>query len=247
MTEKKRDKNKGENKNSSGNSQVGNSGKLRVLIRILAVLIVIVIVVFYVIYFRFAHAAKELAYETADMYAFGTGKDMAEYIAPGYIKQYEEKSKVLSISDIQDIYITKFRTYVNDKIGDIDKIECKITDIKAVSNVEDLKQTFADNGVKGVSQYRSVDAEWIVTGKAGEVITLQVQEFVLKCDDGWYVDYVLLPAAVDSGSESGADDTDTSSESGVGDPDCTEGELEDESGNADETVTETITEDGNMG
>lgn len=147
---------------------------------------------------------------------------MAEYIAPGYIKQYEEKSKVLSISDIQDIYITKFRTYVNDKIGDIDKIECKITDIKAVSNVEDLKQTFADNGVKGVSQYRSVDAEWIVTGKAGEVITLQVQEFVLKCDDGWYVDYVLLPAAVDRGSESGADDTDTSSESGVGDPDCTE-------------------------
>ena len=90
-------------------------------------------------------------------------------------------------------------------------------------------------------------AEWIVTGKAGEVITLQVQEFVLKCDDGWYVDYVLLPAAVDSGSESGADDTDTSSESGVGDLDCTEGELEDESGNADETVTETITEDGNMG
>ena len=104
MTEKKSDKNKGESKNSSGNSRAGNSGKLRVLIRILAVLIVIVIAVFYVIYFRFAHAAKKLAYETADMYAFGTGKDMAEYIAPGYIKQYEEKSKVLSISDIQDIY-----------------------------------------------------------------------------------------------------------------------------------------------
>lgn len=262
MADKKQDKDNSENKgnkDSKEKSGAGSSRALRILIKILAVLIVLVIVAFYVIYYRFAHAAKKLAYETANMYAFGSGKDMAEYIAPGYIKQYEDKSKVLSISDIQDIYITKFRTYVNDKIGDIDKIECKITDIKAVSNVEDLKQTFADNGVSGVSQYRSVDADWIVTGKDGDEITLQVQEFVLKCDDGWYVDYVLLPADVDSVSTPGTSDDDSDGTEATGSDDAAGAETGTESDDADEAKTETgsdntagaetetVTEDGNIG
>lgn len=264
MAEKKQDKDNRENKGSKDGKEKSGAGSgrtLRILIKVLAVLIVLVIVVFYAIYYRFAHVAKKLAYETANMYAFGSGKDMAEYIAPGYIKQYEDKSKVLSISDIQDIYITKFRTYVNDKIGDIDKIECKITDIKAVSNVEDLKQTFADNGVNGVTQYRSVDADWIVIGKNGDEITLQVQEFVLKCDDGWYVDCVLLPADVDSGSADGAgaetesDDADgAEAETGSDDADGAEAETESDDADgagteteSDDAETETVTEDGNIG
>ena len=121
---------------------------------------------------------------------------MADHVAPGYIEKYESKSKVLSVSDIQDIYIGKFRTYVDEKIGEIDKIECKITDIQAVSNVEDLQQAFEDNGVKGVSQYRTVDADWIVTNKNGDEVTIHIQEAVLKCDAGWFVDYVLLPEEI---------------------------------------------------
>lgn len=85
---------------------------------------------------------------------------MADMIAPGYVKKFEDSSKVLSVSDIQDIYINKFRAYTDEQVGDIDTIECKVTDIQAVSNIEDVQQQFADNGVKGVSQYRSVEADW---------------------------------------------------------------------------------------
>ena len=121
---------------------------------------------------------------------------MADKIAPGYIEKYESNSKVLSVSDIQGIYIDKFRAYVDQEIGEIDKIECKITGIQAVSNIGDLQQAFEDNGVKGVSQYRTVDADWIVTNENGDEVTVHIQEAVLKCDDGWFVDYVLLPEKI---------------------------------------------------
>ncbi len=91
----------------------------------LAVAIVVTFTVFYVIYYRFSYQADKLTKETARIYAFGDGSEMADHIAPGYIEKYESKSKVLSVSDIQDIYIGKFRTYVDEKIGEIDKIECK--------------------------------------------------------------------------------------------------------------------------
>ena len=109
---------------------------------------------------------------------------------------YECKSKVLSVSDIQDIYIDKFRAYVDEKIGEIDKIECRITDMQAVSNVEDLQQAFEDKGVRKVSQYRTVDADWIVTNENGDEVSIHIQEAVLKCDAGWFVDYVLLPEEI---------------------------------------------------
>ena len=70
--------------------------------------------------------------------------------------------------------------------------------IRDRSNIEDVQQQFADNGVKGVSQYRSVEADWIVTGKDGGEVTIHVQECMLKCDDGWYVDYVRMPDEIDS-------------------------------------------------
>lgn len=166
---------------------------LKKLIVVLAVAIVVTFTVFYVIYYRFSYQADKLTKETARIYAFGDGSEMADHIAPGYIEKYESKSKVLSVSDIQDIYIGKFRTYVDEKIGEIDKIECKVTDMQAVSNVEDLQQAFEDNGVRKVSQYRTVDADWIVTNENGDEVTIHIQEAILKCDDGWFVDYVLLP------------------------------------------------------
>lgn len=166
---------------------------LKKLIVVLAVAIVVTFTVFYVIYYRFSYQADKLTKETARIYAFGDGSEMADHIAPGYIEKYESKSKVLSVSDIQDIYIGKFRTYVDEKIGEIDKIECKVTDMQAVSNVEDLQQAFEDNGVSKVSQYRTVDADWIVTNENGDEVTIHIQEAILKCDDGWFVDYVLLP------------------------------------------------------
>ena len=158
----------------------------------------VVFAVFYVIYYRFSYQADKLAKETARIYAFGDGGEMADMIAPGYVKKFEDSSKVLSVSDIQDIYINKFRAYTDEQVGDIDTIECKVTDIQAVSNIEDVQQQFADNGVKGVSQYRSVEADWIVTGKDGGEVTVHVQECMLKCDDGWYVDYVRMPDEIDS-------------------------------------------------
>ena len=141
---------------------------------------------------------------------------MADHIAPGYIEKYESKSKVLSVSDIQDIYIGKFRTYVDEKIGEIDKIECKVTDMQAVSNVEDLQQAFEDNGVRKVSQYRTVDADWIVTNENGDEVTIHIQEAILKCDDGWFVDYVLLPDEISGiGSPEAVGEEQTSESDGV--------------------------------
>lgn len=185
--------NMSDNRKGSENTENRSSEFLKKLIVILAVAIVVTCTVFFVIYYRFSYQADKLTKETARIYAFGDGEEMAGNIAPGYIEKYESKSKVLSVSDIQDIYIDKFRTYMSDKVGDIKQIECKVTDIQAVSNVEDLQQEFEDNGVKNVSQYRTVDADWIVTGKDGDDMTIHVREAVLKCDDGWFVDYVMLP------------------------------------------------------
>ena len=159
----------GQSKERNSNEK---SGFLKKLIIVLAVAIVVVFAVFYVIYYRFSYQADKLAKETARIYAFGDGGEMADMIAPGYVKKFEDSSKVLSVSDIQDIYINKFRAYT--------------------------EQQFADNGVKGVSQYRSVEADWIVTGKDGGEVTVHVQECMLKCDDGWYVDYVRMPDEIDS-------------------------------------------------
>lgn len=159
----------------------------------------VAVIVFYTIYFRFAHYGKKLTYEASRIYAFGTGQDMKELIPPGYVKKYEESSKVLGIDDIQDIYIGKFRDFVWDKVGDIDNVDCHIKDIQAVSNVEIIATKFAENGVLDVTQYRQVDADWIITGKNDEKITVQVQVYVLKCNDGWYVDYVQLPNEITSG------------------------------------------------
>lgn len=184
------------NEDAAGKSMDKRNGFLKKLIIILAVAIVVTFTVFYVIYYRFSYQADKLTKETARIYAFGDGEEMADKIAPGYVEKYESNSKVLSVSDIQGIYIDKFRAYVDQKIGDIDKIECKITGIQAVSNIGDLQQAFEENGVKGVSQYRSVDADWIVTDKDGNEVTVHIQEFVLKCDDGWYVDYVLFPEEI---------------------------------------------------
>ena len=184
------------NEDAAGKSMDKRNGFLKKLIIILAVAIVVTFTVFYVIYYRFSYQADKLTKETARIYAFGDGEEMSDMIAPGYVEKYESNSKVLSVSDIQGIYIDKFRAYVDQKIGEIDKIECKITGIQAVSNIGDLQQAFEENGVKGVSQYRSVDADWIVTDKDGNEVTVHIQEFVLKCDDGWYVDYVLFPEEI---------------------------------------------------
>ena len=189
---------------------------LKKLIVVLAVAIVVTLTVFYVIYYRFSYQADKLTKETARIYAFGDGSEMADHIAPGYIEKYESKSKVLSVSDIQDIYIDKFRTYVDEKIGEIDKIECKVTDMQAVSNVEDLQQAFEDNGVRKVSQYRTVDADWIVTNEKGDEVTIHIQEAILKCDDGWFVDYVLLPDEISGiGSPEAVGEEQTSESDGV--------------------------------
>lgn len=189
---------------------------LKKLIVVLAVAIVVTFTVFYVIYYRFSYQADKLTKETARIYAFGDGSEMADHIAPGYIEKYESKSKVLSVSDIQDIYIGKFRTYVDEKIGEIDKIECKVTDMQAVSNVEDLQQAFEDNGVRKVSQYRTVDADWIVTNENGDEVTIHIQEAILKCDDGWFVDYVLLPDEISEiGSPEAVGEEQTSESDGV--------------------------------
>ena len=189
---------------------------LKKLIVVLAVAIVVTFTVFYVIYYRFSYQADKLTKETARIYAFGDGSEMADHIAPGYIEKYESKSKVLSVSDIQDIYIDKFRTYVDEKIGEIDKIECKVTDMQAVSNVEDLQQAFEDNGVRKVSQYRTVDADWIVTNEKGDEVTIHIQEAILKCDDGWFVDYVLLPDEISGiGSPEAVGEEQTSESDGV--------------------------------
>ena len=189
---------------------------LKKLIVVLAVANVVTFTGFYVIYYRFSYQADKLTKETARIYAFGDGSEMADHIAPGYIEKYESKSKVLSVSDIQDIYIGKFRTYVDEKIGEIDKIECKVTDMQAVSNVEDLQQAFEDNGVRKVSQYRTVDADWIVTNENGDEVTIHIQEAILKCDDGWFVDYVLLPDEISGiGSPEAVGEEQTSESDGV--------------------------------
>ena len=105
----------GQSKERNSNEK---SGFLKKLIIVLAVAIVVVFAVFYVIYYRFSYQADKLAKETARIYAFGDGGEMADMIAPGYVKKFEDSSKVLSVSDIQDIYINKFRAYTDEQVGD---------------------------------------------------------------------------------------------------------------------------------
>lgn len=184
----------------------GNYRRLRIFTIVLGVVVVLVLIVFYGIYYQFAYAAKDLTKKSANIYAFGKGENMKALIAPGYVEHFDGSSEVLTVADIQDIYIGRFRSYVNERVGDIDDIDCRITDIMAVSNVDDVSGQYAENGVKGLSQYRSVNADWIVTGKDGGSVTIQVQVCVLKCDDGWYVDYVLLPEEI-SGVSTETDST----------------------------------------
>ena len=119
----------GQSKERNSNEK---SGFLKKLIIVLAVAIVVVFAVFYVIYYRFSYQADKLAKETARIYAFGDGGEMADMIAPGYVKKFEDSSKVLSVSDIQDIYINKFRAYTDEQVGDIDTIECKRSEERRV-------------------------------------------------------------------------------------------------------------------
>lgn len=207
----KRDKSSESNTNEADKSRRRNRA-LAVVTIILGIAIVAVIAVICVIYSGFVGDAKKLAKRAANIYAFGDGENMTSLIAPGYIEYFDGKSEMLSVSDIQSLYVTNFRTYVKAKIGEIDDIECRITDIMAVSNIDELTQQFADNGVQGVSEYRSVDADWVVTGEDGGEVTVQVKVFVLKCDDGWFVDYVLLPEEISGlstadGEEIGDDTT----------------------------------------
>lgn len=183
----------------------GGHRRLKIFTAALGAAVVILLLVLYVVYYQFAHEAKRLTKSAANVYAFGTGENMLTLIAPGYADYFDAKSQALSLGDIQSLYISRFQSYANERVGEIEDIDCRITDIMAVSNVEDVESMFAQNGVDGVSQYRSVNADWVVTGKDGS-ITVQVKVCVLRCDDGWFVDYVLLPDDI-----SGMDQTDDDS------------------------------------
>lgn len=179
---------------SEQKEKIRNTNRLLAVITVVfGVASLVVFIACYVIYHEFAYDAKKLARQTANIYTFGTGENMEKLIAPGYVTYFDGEAELLSVKDVQNIYISNFQQYVEDKIGEADAVECNITNIMAVSNVEDFSQQFADKGVQGVTQYRSVSADWVITGKDGGELTVKVQMFVLKCSDGWYVDYVMLP------------------------------------------------------
>ncbi len=182
MADKKNEKNNEEKKNNTG----------KVIIITAAVCVVLVCMIFGSVYMGFVYHSSRIADKAVEIYESGNGTDLKNVIAPGYVKYCEDNFKYMTVDDMQQTHIDDFKSRMQDKVGTIQSIDAKRNAVVTVSNVDELVSEFAEYGVDGVEKYRCVDMTWHVTGDKGTAdITAQV--FVLKCKDGWYLDYVDFP------------------------------------------------------
>ncbi len=203
-TKKEKDKklNNKEKKNIVANSRETNDKKVkgkesknkannigRIIITTAVICVLLVCGVFGGFYLGFVYSSNRIADKAVVIYASGTGEDLKELIAPGYVKYCEDNFKSMSVEEMQQSHINDFRSMVYDKVGDIDSIEAERKGIVSVSNVDNIADEFAEYGVLGVEKYRYVDMTWHVSGSNGTA-DIDVKIYILKCEDGWHLDFV---------------------------------------------------------
>lgn len=159
------------------------------IISTIVVCIILVCGIFGGFYIGFVHSCNSIAKKAVAIYESGTGEDLKELIAPGYVKHCEETFSSMSVAGMQQSHINDFRSLVYDKVGEVKSIKAERDAILTISNVSDLAGEFAEYGVNGVTKYRCVKMTWHVVGDKGET-DAKANVYVLKCDDGWYLDFV---------------------------------------------------------
>lgn len=174
-------------KNKESKSKENGTG--RIIITTAVVCVLLVCGIFGGFYLGFVYSSSRIAEKAVTVYESGNGEDLKNLIAPGYVKYCEENFDSVSVAEMQQSHINDFRSSVYDKVGDIESIEAERNSIVTVSNVEELADEFAQYGVLGVKKYRYVDMTWHVKGSKGTT-DMNVKVYVLKCEDGWYLDFV---------------------------------------------------------
>ncbi|MGN0395766.1 MAG: hypothetical protein ACI4EF_10400 [Coprococcus sp.] len=188
----KEDKNKNaDTTDKKSETKEKKSGTGRVIVITAVICVLLVCSICGIIYFGFVYSSSNIADKAASIYATGTGEDLKDIIPPGYVKYCEENLNSMSVAEMQQIHIDDFRGIVYEQIGEIKSIDAERQEILSVSNVGEFADEFAQHGVKGVKKYRCVRMIWHVNGSNGTV-DIPAEVYVLKCDDGWFLDYVNI-------------------------------------------------------
>lgn len=161
------------------------------LLKFLIIATMVTVGIFLGIYFGVVYGGKKVASNAADVYASGTGEDLAALYAPGYAAYFEEQFSYASFVAAQQQYLDAFRTELQSYVGEIKKIDVTLNTLLTASNTDDFAESFAELGVYGVSKYKQLDMTWKITGSSGEK-EIKAQVFVFKCDDGWCLDYITF-------------------------------------------------------
>lgn len=162
-----------------------------IFLKVLIVTTVVIVGIVLTFYFSAVYGSKKIASKVAKAYATGTGEDLAELYAPGYIDFFEEQISYASFVTTQQQFIDSFRMELEPDVGEIQKINTSIESIASASNVADFEEIFAQFGVYGVTKYKQVHMRWNVIGSVGER-EIRARVNVFKCDDGWFYDYILF-------------------------------------------------------
>lgn len=188
--EKKANSQKIENKETKNKkSKSKGNGTGRIIMTTAVICVLIVCGIFGGFYLGFVYSSSRIAEKAVTIYESGNGEDLKNLIAPGYVKYCEENFNSVSVEGMQQSHINEFRSKVYDKVGEIESIEAERNSIVTVSNVEELADEFAQYGVLGMKKYRYVDMTWHIKGSNG-TMDMNVKVYVLKCEDGWYLDFV---------------------------------------------------------
>lgn len=161
------------------------------ILKFLIIATMVTVGIYLVFYFSVVYGSKKIAMDVAKVYANGTGEELAELYAPGYVAFFEEEFSYTSFIAGQEQYLNAFRTELQPYVGEIQRIDVKINTLFTASNIADFEENFEVFGVHGVSKYKQVDMTWKVTGSSGAK-EIGAQAFVFKCDDGWCLDYILF-------------------------------------------------------
>lgn len=176
-------------KDKSKTSKSNENSVGRIIITTAIICVLLVCGIFGGLYLGFVYSSSRIADKAVAIYESGTGADLKKLIAPGYVKYCEENFNSISVEGMQQSHINDFRSMVYDKVGDVESIEAERNSIVTLSNVDELADEFAEYGVLGVKKYRYVDMTWHVSGSNGTA-DIAVKVYVLKCEDGWYLDFV---------------------------------------------------------
>lgn len=175
----------------NGEHQKNQRYGIKFWIRLLIAAVMIAIVIWSILYFTLVYSSKRVILNVADVYTDGTGEELAELIAPGYAAYFEETYSYASFVQLQQQYIDSFRGELAPYVGELQEIDVEIEALITISNPSDFTESFEMVGIQGVSQYKQIEMVWHVTGTEGSK-DICAQAFVLKCDDGWFLDSVTF-------------------------------------------------------